>query len=157
MYNMGEREAETAKGEQGLKTMVRVHEGLIAKTVGQALEGVEEIAGAYLFGSALELCRPDSDIDIGLVIKPLSGEPEAYYFKMALAVENRLGRLDGHPFDVIPLNTANSIFAFKVIKSGHLIYDRDHETITDFIEIISRHYGENYPRYIESLRDIVGA
>ncbi|HPU78657.1 MAG TPA: nucleotidyltransferase domain-containing protein, partial [Thermosynergistes sp.] len=99
----------------------------------------------------------DSDIDIGLVIKPLSGEPETYYFKMALAVENRLGRLDGHPFDVIPLNTVNSIFAFKVIKSGHLIYDRDHETITDFIEIISRRYGENYPRYIESLRDIVGA
>jgi hypothetical protein len=55
------------------------------------------------------------------------------------------------------LNTANSIFAFKVIKNGHLIYDRGHETITDFIEIISRRYGENYPRYIKSLKDIVGA
>lgn len=153
---MGEHGAETTKGEQRLKTMVRVHEGLIAKTVGQVLEGVEEIAGAYLFGSALELCRPDSDIDIGLVIKPLSGEPENYYFKVALIVEGRLGRLDGHPFDVIPLNTASSIFAFKVIKNGHLIYGRDHETITDFIEIISRRYGENYPRYIKSLKDIVG-
>lgn len=154
---MGERGAETAKGEQGLKTMVRVHEDLIIKVVVPILEEVDKIAGAYLFGSALGLCRPDSDIDIGLVIKPLSGEPESYYFKVALVVEGRLGRLDGHPFDVIPLNTANSIFAFKVIKNGHLIYDRDHETITDFIEITSRRYGENYPRYIKSLKDIVGA
>jgi predicted nucleotidyltransferase len=72
---MGERGAETAKGEQGLKTMVRVREDLIIKVVVPILEELKEIAGAYLFGSALGLCRPDSDIDIGLVIKPLSGEP----------------------------------------------------------------------------------
>ncbi len=55
--------------------MVRVREDLIIKVVVPILEELKEIAGAYLFGSALGLCRPDSDIDIGLVIKPLSGEP----------------------------------------------------------------------------------
>lgn len=58
--------------------MIRIPADLIVKTVTRALESREEIAGAYLFGSALELCRPDSDIDIGLVIDPLAGLPEEY-------------------------------------------------------------------------------
>ena len=60
-------------------------------------------------------------------------------------------------FQVVPLNITNCIFAFNVIRKGQLIYESDHEAVTDFIEIISRRYGENYPRYIKYLKEIVGA
>lgn len=129
---------------------------LIVKTVTPSLETRQEIAAAFLFGSALELCRPDSDIDIGLVVTPLNGFPEHEYERIANAISNELPKLDGHPFDVVPLNTANSIFAFKVIKGGRLIYNRMPSVVTDFIERISRLYGENYPRYREALRTIAG-
>ena len=95
-----------------LRTMVRTDEGLVKKAIVSVLEDMEEIAGAFLFGSALGPCRPDS--------------------------------LEGHPFQIVPLNITNCIFAFNVIKHGRLIYERDHETITNSIEILSRRYGENY-------------
>ncbi|MGI9861795.1 nucleotidyltransferase domain-containing protein [Moorella naiadis] len=136
--------------------MIRIPTDLIAKTVTPALKSREEIAGAYLFGSALELCRPDSDIDIGLVIDPLAGPPEEYYERIANSIANRLSRLNGHPFDVVPLNIINSIFAFKVIKSGRLIYNGRPLIVSDFIEKTSRQYAENYPRYWEALKMIVG-
>lgn len=140
-----------------MRSMVRIDENLIKNAVFPTLGNMEEIAGVYLFGSALGLCRPDSDIDIGLVIKPLYGKPDKYYLDIALAAETRLDPIDGHPFQVVPLNITDCIFAFNVIRKGRLIYERDHDAITDFIEIISRRYGENYPRYIKYLKEIVGA
>ena len=137
--------------------MVRIDEDRIKGAVVSTLMDMKEIAGVYLFGSALGLCRPDSDIDIGLVIKPLYGKPDKYYLDIALAAETRLDPIDGHPFQVVPLNITDCIFAFNVIRKGQLIYESDHEAVTDFIEIISRRYGENYPRYIKYLKEIVGA
>jgi len=58
---------------------------------------------------------------------------------------------------VVPLNLTDCIFAFNVIRKGRLIYDPEHEAVTDFTEIISRRYSENYPRYIKYLKEIVGA
>ena len=137
--------------------MVRIDEDRIKGAVVSTLTDMKEIAGVYLFGSALELCRPDSDIDIGLVIKPLYGKPDKYYLDIALAAETGLDPIDGHPFQVVPLNITDCIFAFNVIRKGRLIYESDHEAVTDFMEIISRRYGENYPRYIKYLKEIAGA
>jgi predicted nucleotidyltransferase len=137
--------------------MVRIDEDRIKGAVVSTLMDMKEIAGVYLFGSALGLCRPDSDIDIGLVIKPLYGKPDKYYLDIALAAETRLDPIDGHPFQVVPLNITDCIFAFNVIRKGRLIYESDHEAVTDFMEIISRRYGENYPRYIKYLKEIAGA
>ena len=137
--------------------MVHIDEDRIKGAVGSALMDMKEIAGVYLFGSALGLCRPDSDIDIGLVIKPLYGKPDKYYLNIALAAETRLDPIDGHPFQVVPLNITDCIFAFNVIRKGRLIHESDHEAVTDFTEVISRRYSENYPRYIKYLKEIVGA
>jgi len=140
-----------------LRSMVRIDEDRIKGAVVSTLMDMKEIAGVYLFGSALGLCRPDSDIDIGLVIKPLYGKSDKYYLDIALAAETRLDPIDGHPFQVVPLNITDCIFAFNVIRKGQLIYESDHEAVTDFTEIISRRYSENYPRYIKYLKEIVGA
>jgi len=128
----------------------------IVKVITPVLGTEQSVAGAYLFGSALELCRPDSDIDIGLVISPLFGLPEEYYEGVANNVINQLPPVDGHYFDIVPLNIVNSIFAFGVIKKGRLLYNRHPGIITDFIEKTSRLYAENYFRYREALRIIVG-
>jgi len=90
------------------------------------------------------------------VLTPVNGLPEREYERIANAISNELPKFDSHPFDVVPLNTADSIFAFKVIRGGRLIYNRMPPVVTDFIERISRLYGENYPRYREALRIIAG-
>jgi len=136
--------------------MVRIPLDPIARTVTAALESREEVAGAYVFGSALDLCRPDSDIDIGLVIAPLTGLPEEYYEELVNLIADQLLKYDSHPFDIVPLNIVNSIFAFKVIKNGVLIYNPKPSVVADFIEKTSRQYGENYPRYREALKEITG-
>lgn len=136
--------------------MIIIPAELIVNIVNPVLKNREEIAGAYLFGSAMELCRSDSDIDIALVITPLTGRPEAYYEQVTNQIANLLIGPPGHTFDVVPLNIMNRIFAFKVIKSGYLIYNSKPAVVTDFIEYTSRQYGENYPRYRESLNLIAG-
>jgi len=140
-----------------LRSMVHIDADRIKGAAGSALMDMKDIAGGYLFGSALGLCRPDSDIDIGLVIKPLYGKPDKYYLDIALAAETGLDPIDGHPFQVVPLNITDCIFAFNVIRKGRLIHESDHEAVTDFTEMISRRYSENYPRYIKYLKEIVGA
>lgn len=136
--------------------MIRIPTGLIVNIVTPVLEKRKEIAGAYLFGSALELCRPDSDIDIGLIISPITGQHEEYYEIITNHIANSLIGLMGHAFDVIALNIVNGIFAYKVIKNGRLIYNSRPAEVTDFMEQTSRHYGENYPRYREALKLIAG-
>jgi len=78
--------------------MVQIDEDRIKGAVVSTLTDMKESAGVYLVGSALGLCRPDSDIDIGLVIKPLYGKSDKYYLDIALAAETRLDPIDGHPF-----------------------------------------------------------
>lgn len=137
--------------------MIKLSRDLIANAVTLVLEAEPAVAGAYLFGSALGLCRPDSDIDVGIVIKPISGLSEEYYEDIANRISNRLQRIDGHAFDVVPLNIVNSIFAFRVAKTGDLIYQGCLDIVTDFVEQISRQYADNYPRYRQALRLITGA
>lgn len=139
-----------------MKGLVKIPESMIVKIVVPVLASDNRVAGAYLFGSALDYCRPDSDVDIGIVLKPLSGLPEKYYEKAANGLFNRLLRIENHPFDFIPLNIVSSIFAFNVIKKGHLIYNGDTEILSNFIEIISRNYSENYPRDRDALKAIRG-
>jgi predicted nucleotidyltransferase len=136
--------------------MIKISTELIMNIVTPVLKNRKEIAGAYLFGSALELCRLDSDIDIGLIIAPLAGRPEAYYEEVTNLTANLLIGPPSHTFDVVSLNIMNSIFSFKVIKNGYLIYNSKPAVVNDFIEYTSRQYGENYPRYREALKVIAG-
>ncbi|NSW81659.1 MAG: nucleotidyltransferase domain-containing protein [Syntrophothermus sp.] len=138
-----------------MSQLVRIDLDSVIAKVRTALENFPQVAGAYLFGSALELCRPESDIDVGLVlepgINPDSFEADRLEAEIALA----LTPLDGHPFDIVVLNPHNIIFCFEVIKSGRLIYCRDRERITDVLEYVSRHYPDVYPRYRQALDEIM--
>lgn len=120
------------------------------------LELRKNIGAAYLFGSMLDYCRPDSDIDVGILLAPdiLCSEREAE--KILEEIYMELAPVNNHPYDIIILNNCSAIFAYRVITRGRLVYTGDEEAITDFMEKVSRRRAENYPRFRRALELIVG-
>ncbi|MBS4031239.1 MAG: hypothetical protein KGZ63_07465 [Clostridiales bacterium] len=134
-----------------MSKLISVHIDSIVEKLTPVFESRKVIAGAYLFGSILELCRPDSDIDVGILLAPDNSysEKEAEIILEEICLE--LPPLNCHPFDIIVLNSSSAIFAYRVITQGRLIYTADAEAITDFMEKISRQRAENYPRFRQAL------
>lgn len=136
--------------------LVRVSQKAIRRAVNRVLPGHPEVAGAYLFGSALEKCRPDSDIDLGLVLFPSIQEPPGHGFiSLEAAIESELPRLQGHGFDVNVLRAQNVIFSFKVISTGKLVYAADMDVVTDFVEKVSRCYADIGYRYRRAVEEAI--
>lgn len=95
------------------------------------LPGFPNVSGAYLFGSSLGACRPDSDIDLGLI---LSADPAHILEDTTdVEVEAALGALEGHPYHVTTLLAEAVTFSFNAISRGRLIYRRDPARIGDFV------------------------
>lgn len=119
------------------------------------LKSQKVVVAAYLFGSILGRCRPDSDIDVGLLLAPDVSYSEKEAEIILEEILEVLPPLNNHPFDLIILNHSSAIFAYKVITQGRLIYASNLEAVTDFMEKVSRQRAENYPRYRQALEAIV--
>jgi len=121
--------------------------------VSSKLTKFPEIQGAYLFGSSLEKMRPDSDIDLGLILN------ESLNQSVDLLIEKvyfSLGRFDGHPFDLVSVRDVNAILAFNIFHHGIPVYIFDNDKVTDLIERVSRIYSDIYPRYRRALEIVSG-
>lgn len=129
--------------------------GPVFEKVKMVLKGFPLVAGAYLFGSILGPCRPDSDIDLGLVLEKEVRPDTVGGDRLEASIALALPPVDGHPFDLVLLNPDRPIFAFRVIKEGKLVYCRNMDRITDVVEYVSRCYGELYPRYRNALKEII--
>ncbi|HSW10675.1 MAG TPA: nucleotidyltransferase domain-containing protein [Bacillota bacterium] len=140
-----------------MASLVTVDVRRVEETIRSIMPRFPEIAGVYLFGSALGPCRPDSDVDLGLVVDAdgTSGGGGLARERLEARVAVAVGRLEGHPVDVVVLHPDDPIFSFKVIHSGRLIYIGDEARVTDFIELVAQRYREAYPRYQRALREIV--
>ncbi|MCF8009875.1 MAG: nucleotidyltransferase domain-containing protein [Clostridiales bacterium] len=126
----------------------------VTEQVNGALSDFHEVAGAYLFGSTLEMCRPDSDVDVGIIPVDFKlSEKERVYLESKIL--NCLNSSTGFSYDIVVLNLDNIIFSFRVIKEGCLIYSNDPDRVRDFIEQVSRIYAEVYPRYRRALEEIL--
>ncbi len=112
-------------------------------------------AGAYIFGSALDYCRPDSDIDVGLIVANEEKYKDRHRELLTEKVVRDLAPLNGHRFDVVILISNEALFSFRVISGGVLVYVKDLVVVTDFIEKVSHKYREVYPRYRQALEMIV--
>ncbi len=77
-------------------------------------------------------CRPDSDIDIGLVMMPGFDISEKELDPIEARIREGLSPLGTHKFDLIFLTLRAVFFSNKAIRSGKLIYARDMDVITDF-------------------------
>ncbi|MBS3948144.1 MAG: hypothetical protein KGZ57_07600 [Dethiobacter sp.] len=132
-----------------MSQLVRVDINTIKDSLIPFLKSRKVISGAYLFGSVLDRCRPDSDIDVGILLVPGIAYPEAEKIMEELYL--KLPPVNRRPYDIIILNHCSAIFAYRVITGGRLIYADNMETVTDFMESISRQRAENYPRYRRAL------
>lgn len=135
--------------------LVRVHLESLVERVGAALRGFPQVAGAYLFGSILGACRPDSDIDLGLVLEPGIEPDSVEGDRLEADIALSLPTVEGHPFDIVLLNPEKPLFVFRVIKEGELIYCRNIDRVTDVVEYVSRRYADLYPRYRAALEEIL--
>jgi len=135
--------------------MVKINLEDIKKELIPVLEKYPEIAGAYLFGSALDCCRPDSDIDIGLIIDDEKKYSDQDCQLIIEKILRTLSPINKHQFDLVILKSSEAIFSFRVIRNGTLIYNRDNTVVTDFIEKVSQKYRKVYPRYNKALEMII--
>jgi len=134
--------------------VVYLNKDAVSTQVKDVLKKFPQIAGAYWFGSSLGACRPDSDIDIGLVAEDIKlNEKEREHLEGE--IRNFFCPYHGHPYDIVLLDLRNSIFSFRVIKEGRLIYACNPDRIADVMEDVSRRYGVSYPRYKAALQEII--
>lgn len=110
----------------------------VASEIAKILPRFPVVSGAYLFGSCLGNCRPDSDIDLALI---LANEPEGPLDDTTdVAVEAALGTFDGHPYHVTTLSARAVSFSFNVVRSGQLVYLVDRRRIGEFLShVVSAH------------------
>lgn len=134
--------------------LARVDINPIVAQVKTVLEGFPEVAGAYLFGSILGDCRPDSDIDLGLILEAGINPDSLEGDRLEAGIALLLPPFEGHAFDIALVNQSKPIFAFRVISEGKLIYVKNRERVTDVMEYVSRKYADLYPRYRAALEEI---
>lgn len=140
-----------------MSSLVRVPLEAIEAAAARTLPQFPEVAGAYLFGSALADCRPDSDIDLGLVLDPTVAEPPGWGFAgLESRIESALGRLDGHPFEVTVVRPDRVLFAFRVIREGRMIYEANPDAVAEFVERVARRYPELAYRYRQAVQEVLG-
>jgi uncharacterized protein len=116
-----------------------------------SLEKHPEIVGAYFFGSSLDHCRSDSDIDVGVILNskvPMTEKEQDLLIERILSETPQSGN---HLFDITILKENDVFFTHRVIRAGRLFFVGNDEELTDFIEIVSNKYRENYPRYRQAL------
>lgn len=87
------------------------------------LEEHATIDAAYVLGSAVSgRLRPDSDIDIAILLRPAAALSVAD--RMGLTVG--LGSILGRPVDLGLLSHTNLVYAKEAVAHGRLIFERDH-------------------------------
>lgn len=126
--------------------MVRVDIELVRRKVQEAVADLPGVAAAYLFGSALGDCRPDSDIDIGLFLADIDVDSKQAYL-LAGTVAARLEPIESHVFDVNVIDPSDTVFAFRVLSEGIVLSVNDERSWTGTMERVSRAYCEDGYRY----------
>ena len=104
-----------------------------------------EVIAVYLFGSRAEgVARPDSDLDIAVLIKEQAEDHFAY--RMGLAED--LEKLAGIHTEVVVLQEVPLLLQFQVLKHGKLLFERDPSQRAAYqMRLMSRYY--DYKRFFD--------
>lgn len=107
------------------------------------------IVSVWLFGSqAKGEAREYSDIDLAILYENLIGLMEQ------IGIENEVERALGiEKVDFVNLNKVGLPFQHRVISEGKLIYSKDKERTTDFVEKVLIEYCDFEPLYKRYLED----
>ncbi len=123
--------------------LLQLNLGPLRNHIRAILTEFPDVAGAYLFGSALEFVRSRSDIDIGLILPADLAWSDAEL--LAGRIEQQLGQYGTHPFQVVVLRSEQNSFTFRVLRDGELIYVADKGRVTDIIEAVGRQHDDLAP------------
>lgn len=127
----------------------RIDLQVVEARVRRVLVRFPAVSGAYLYGSCLGPFRPDSDIDLGLI---LSVDPvSALEDTTDVEVEGQLGALDRHPFHVMTLIADAVTFSFSVLNRGRLVYEADPNRVGDFVARVAIAHDDLLP-FLDSYR-----
>ncbi len=123
----------------------------------EALAGVPEVAGVYLFGSALGLCRPDSDLDLAIILPPEQTRTEKDRELWEVKLYDRLRRFENHPVDLTIFDPGDTLFSFRILSEGRPLLIRDPDLLGEYRERVSRRHFEVYYRYRQAVAEVLGA
>ncbi len=141
--------------------MVRVHRDAVARKIAEVCAAYGDVVAAHLFGSALGTMRPDSDIDVGVILRPAGGARGAGLaeeLRLEGELEERLGRHDGHHFQVTILQAAadHSFFAVNALQEAVLAHVADPVALSDFLEHVAYLHRRDGPRHWAALAEVSG-
>ena len=117
-------------GDRGI--LSRVNRELLVSTLRSAFVGKagQGVVAAYLFGSvARGDDRPDSDIDVGVILA--AGRPKSLN-ECPLEVLDALERAVSRPIDLVVLNGASADFIHRVLRDGVLLHESDRAARVEF-------------------------
>jgi len=98
--------------------------GDVVDTLRKALAAAPpEVVAAYLYGSqARGTARPDSDIDVGIL---LNAPPASTLKGVARSLEATLEAALRRPTQAVVLNSASPDLVHRVLRDGIILLDRD--------------------------------
>ncbi|MFI5308960.1 MAG: nucleotidyltransferase domain-containing protein [Polyangiales bacterium] len=127
--------------------MQAIARGPLEDAIAVALQPLDELRVAYLFGSqARGTPRPDSDLDVALLLQPGldPGRRASLLLNVIVALTDALGPL-GERADVLDLGEAGSSVAFRVIRDGKCVLCRDPRERVRLEASIARRYDDERP------------
>ncbi|HOV80729.1 MAG TPA: nucleotidyltransferase domain-containing protein [Bacillota bacterium] len=104
-----------------------------------------EIIAAYIFGSYAEgVPRPDSDVDLAVLLEKIPGNTLKY--RIELMEDTR--KIIGLNTEIIILNEVSLLLQFQVIQKGMVIFEKNAEKRAVFeMHTAGRYY--DYKRYFD--------
>jgi predicted nucleotidyltransferase len=90
-----------------------------------------EVAAAYLFGSQVEnKYRPDSDVDIAILMKPKDSEKDEIFKERVIVELSKIIRKDIHP---VIMNCAGEVLLRQIFSRGKCIHVNDSNQLAKFM------------------------
>jgi predicted nucleotidyltransferase len=113
----------------------------VERAVTAFLESRPEAQAAYIFGSVITgRSRPDSDVDIAVLVSDRVMRGDAFRYRLDLMTSlMRILRRDD--VDLILLNQAPALLAHRVLKKGKLIFERSASARVAFqVRTVNRYF-----------------
>ncbi len=111
----------------------------------------DDVVAGYIFGSySIEKIRPQSDIDIAVLLEDKINSKDYGYIKLSV-INDLIEILSFDRIDLVILNTAAPLLSHEVIKRGILLFSKDETRRLRYIANVTMHYLDTI--YLRKVQD----